>query len=922
MNYFFGPWEVWRKLPAGGWVELATRSVSFNCLSPISQTECWFTDGNVLQDRYIHGSGFTTWNIESLGLSGVVEFRQSLLHAYASNDVLAIGVDGSTKFHTARWNGSAWVKEATTTFPVAGNYVLGALHAIGNTVYIGFGEVNFGNRVRLYKHTNKGIGGGWTEVGGTGWPTNNRMINGIWVNPFDVDEIWVCFGLPSATGPDIVRSTDGGSNWTQYTRGDSTYGCASIWGDPQGNVWIGHNQSGNVSVWNGSVGDWAPDESSGSGGFTGAWWGPGADVAYQRIFETSVADADAPVVSNQTPSPSDTGVDRDTNILLDITDAGTGVDDSTVILTVNGTVAWTGDAQQPGFAVTKTPITDGFRYEINPDSSLPELTVIPIRVQADDLTPSPNSLDTTYSFTTADITAPTLQNRDPSPAQTGVAASANVVLEIVDLGGLGVDAASVILTVGGSIAWTGDAQQAGFAVTKSVVTDGFRYEINPDTDFAELTAISVRVQADDLAASPNSVDTTYSFTTADVTAPTLQNQSPAPSDIGVPRTSNVVLEIVDTSGTGINAASVVLTVAGSTAWTGDAAQPGFSVGKSAVTDGFRYTINPDTDFPYSTTIQIGVVASDNATTPNTLNTSYSFSTVPVTYSFTIASIVGLTSATPIGYSLIRMKYSTAMKRDDPLADDDATNPSNYLFTGGFRIISARNVEVVSADTFDVTVDEMTDGAAYNVAISTSLIDEGLSKTVGESLVDDPDADNADFTGLGEPPRLISVTNPAAGILHVDFSEAMNIDNRLLSPGSYAITPVGEAKPILVNSVTASASLPTRTVIGFQGGGSPYTMTITGPIDEAGNPISLNNSVLFNVGKPGVDELFEGEQLYFETDLGAIKFGFTELTQRRIEDLVFLRSQSIGYEEQFKTISESLKEAGINRDDTKLNLFKG
>jgi hypothetical protein len=396
MQYFFGPWEVWRKLPAGGWVELATRSVSFNCCSPVSQTECWFTDGNVLQDRYIHGSGFTTWNIESLGLSGVVEFRQSLLHAYASNDVLAVGVDGSGKWHTARWNGSAWIKEAQINFPVAGNYILSALHVVGDTVYVGFGEVNFGNRVRLYKHTNKGIGGGWVEVGGTGWPGNIRTPNGIWVNPLDTNEIWVSFGLPSANGPDVVRSTDGGANWTQYTRSAGANGCSTIVGDPQGNVWVGHNQSGNVSVWNGSQQDWAPDEVSGSGGFTGAWWGTGADVAYQRLFETSIP-VTKPVASNFLPEKGSINVQADIDLSVDVTDPGSDIDEATVVITVNGIIAWQSDAQQNSFAVTKTPISGGFRYEISPPSDLPEGFNV-ASVIADDTQDPVNSVTAFWSF--------------------------------------------------------------------------------------------------------------------------------------------------------------------------------------------------------------------------------------------------------------------------------------------------------------------------------------------------------------------------------------------------------------------------------------------------------------------------------------------------------------------------------------------
>jgi hypothetical protein len=110
---------------------------------------------------------------------------------------------------------------------------------------------------------------------------------------------------------------------------------------------------------------------------------------------------------------------------------------------------------------------------------------------------------------------------------------------------------------------------------------------------------------------------------ADTTPPTLQNQAPAPGDISVPVDTNIVLELVDAAG--INAASVILKVNGTAAWQADAQQPGFSVTKTPIAGGFRYTINPDADLPEAP-ITIAVYAAD--TLSNVLDTSYGWSTVP------------------------------------------------------------------------------------------------------------------------------------------------------------------------------------------------------------------------------------------------------------------------------------------------------
>jgi hypothetical protein len=102
--------------------------------------------------------------------------------------------------------------------------------------------------------------------------------------------------------------------------------------------------------------------------------------------------------------------------------------------------------------------------------------------------------------------APYLARLSPAPNEGNVAASANVLLDIVDDQGDLVDA-SVVITVDGVIAWTGDAQSGGFTVTKTAITNGNNYDITPPSAF-EKGAVTVRVQADD---GTNTLDKTYVF---------------------------------------------------------------------------------------------------------------------------------------------------------------------------------------------------------------------------------------------------------------------------------------------------------------------------------------------------------------------------------------------------------------------------
>lgn len=100
-----------------------------------------------------------------------------------------------------------------------------------------------------------------------------------------------------------------------------------------------------------------------------------------------------------------------------------------------------------------------------------------------------------------DATPPVVQNRDPANTETDVLVESNFELEVIDPES-GVDADSVIIQVkhgvGGSWidVWKNDAEQTGYNVTKSVITDGFKYVVNPDSDFPYDTRIFVRVYAE------------------------------------------------------------------------------------------------------------------------------------------------------------------------------------------------------------------------------------------------------------------------------------------------------------------------------------------------------------------------------------------------------------------------------------------
>jgi hypothetical protein len=255
------------------------------------------------------------------------------------------------------------------------------------------------------------------------------------------------------------------------------------------------------------------------------------------------------------------------------------------------------------------------------------------------------------------------------------------------------------------------------------------------------------------------------------------------------------------------------------------------------------------------------------------------------------------------------------------SDKSATNPSNYTIVGGSGI-TITGISPVSNMVFKFSVTSMRDLVAYTV-IADGTVESIDGTTIAVALLSDPNADRKSFVGTADLPRLIQVTNPAVGILNVDFSKAMRRDVPLMTVESYTVVGLGVAKPLFITGVSFDESLPSRVVLSYTGGGSIYRMTIFGIYEFYGNPLDPdNNSAVFELLYPTVDELFSGNQVFMDTNLGAIQLTYNTFSKRRIEDLAIIRAQSIGYSSQFALIADSLKDSGINRDDTRLKLFKG
>lgn len=116
---------------------------------------------------------------------------------------------------------------------------------------------------------------------------------------------------------------------------------------------------------------------------------------------------------------------------------------------------------------------------------------------------------------------PRVLNRVPQPNETSVPIDSHVSMDLVDVGGIGIDLNATTITVRGQTAYTTGAFQPGYDGPGSAVTTPYpnvwRVVIDPVIDFQSDTLIPVTVHTETTDA--QALDVAYSFTSLDLTPP-------------------------------------------------------------------------------------------------------------------------------------------------------------------------------------------------------------------------------------------------------------------------------------------------------------------------------------------------------------------------------------------------------------------
>ena len=269
----------------------------------------------------------------------------------------------------------------------------------------------------------------------------------------------------------------------------------------------------------------------------------GIDNTNSRLSFTSI-DNTNPTLSSSVPSDNATSVSTTANITLTFSES---VDVESGNITIKKT---SDDSTFETIDVTGNKVTGTGTNEItiNPSNTFASSTEYYVLIDAtafDDATGNSYagiSSTTALSFTSQDTGSPYLTSTTPAHQATGVVVNANIVLNFSE----NVDVESGNITIKKT---SDDSTVETIDVTGNTVTGSgsTQITINPSSNFDEITSYYLVIDAtafDD--ASGNSFGgisdkTTYNFTTADNTNPSLSSSTPADNATEVGRNANIFL---------------------------------------------------------------------------------------------------------------------------------------------------------------------------------------------------------------------------------------------------------------------------------------------------------------------------------------------------------------------------------------------
>jgi hypothetical protein len=525
-----------------------------------------------------------------------------------------------------------------------------------------------------------------------------------------------------------------------------------------------------------------------------------ADVAgnavtpFSSSFTTGAApDVTSPTVTNVSPANSSTGVALGADVVVTFSEPMNGASVTTSTFTLTPTAGGS-----PVAAVVSYNAGAG-TATLNPSSNLGSSTSYTVNVTSGATDVTGNALTPFSStFTTADVTAPTVISVSPLNNATGVAVGADVVVtfsEPMNSGTIGTSSFTLTPTSGGSPVAAVVSYNSGTAT------------LNPTSSLASSTSYTVNLTSAATDVAGNAlIAFSSAFTTADVISPTVTAVSPLNSATGVAVNADVVVTFSEP----MNAATVTTSTVTLTPTSGGSpvtAVVSYSAGPRTA------TLNPSVNLATSTSYTVNATSGATDVAGNSL-TPFSSSFTTAAPDVTAPTIV---SVTPANRSVnIATNAQVRVTFNEPI--DPATITSST-----FQVVpweaGVLKTPLSGTRTYDAATNTMIfqpssvylNHSSYHVKVNTGLKDiAGNSVSAATTTCFSPAAGAGDAMSMNG----IWAGNNACEEVHWHLVLVQTGDQ--LSLGDCTSAPI--------NCLTSAVSEAGRTILG----GSACTPTTLGP----------------------------------------------------------------------------------------------
>ncbi|MDF1566237.1 MAG: CxxxxCH/CxxCH domain-containing protein [Deltaproteobacteria bacterium] len=381
-------------------------------------------------------------------------------------------------------------------------------------------------------------------------------------------------------------------------------------------------------------------------------------------------DTTNPFRGSEQPGDGAAGVPVDALIILCAYDLHSGVDVTTLQVTVNdggGDVVYSTSSNPLNFAASVNDTwcsasndgsnANGIKITVTPLANFGDAATVTVTPAFDDIEGNPYA-GGSYSFTAfsgapppPDATGPSRATENPAPSATGVLLGSTVFFCVYD-SGIGVDLStiSVVVNDGSPTTYSASSNPGNFTVVSSDPTcidgtdgpnsTGTSVTVTPLAAFPTSTVVTVTPSLQDLLGN-SYTGGAYTFTTEsgiDTTNPTRNTETPAPSATSVLAQTTIVFCAYDDSA-GVDVATLQVTVndgGGDVVYSTSSNASNFvtSVNDSACIDsndganprGVKVTVTPVSRLAYSTTVTVTPAFADQQAN-SYVGGAYTFQTI-------------------------------------------------------------------------------------------------------------------------------------------------------------------------------------------------------------------------------------------------------------------------------------------------------